>query len=150
METFSMSLAICSPVIGEFPVQRPPVTRSFDVFFGLRLNKRLSKQWWGWWFETLSSPLWCHCIDNCTNARLTPRIHPIFYLSRSPQWHERHSIANYRHIGLTPCSSWLQRQHQSFTLLSLGEGNPPMTGGVPPQRIINAKAIPWCDVIMYY
>ena len=42
---------------GEFPAQRP-VTRSFDVFFDLRLNKRLSKQWWGWWFETLSRPLW--------------------------------------------------------------------------------------------
>ena len=28
-----------------------PVTRSFDVFFDLRLNKRLSKQSWGWWFE---------------------------------------------------------------------------------------------------
>ena len=38
---------------GEFPTQRP-VTRSFDVFFHLRLNKRLSKQPWGWWFETLS------------------------------------------------------------------------------------------------
>ena len=24
----------------------------------LRLNKRLSKQSWGWWFETLSRPLW--------------------------------------------------------------------------------------------
>ena len=40
-----------------FPSQRP-VTRSFDVFFYLCLNKRLSKQWWGWWFETLSRPLW--------------------------------------------------------------------------------------------
>ena len=38
---------------GEFPTQRP-VTRSFDVFFHLRLNKRLSKHSWGWWFETLS------------------------------------------------------------------------------------------------
>ena len=38
---------------GGFPTQRP-VTRSFDVFFDLRLNKRLSKQPWGWWFETLS------------------------------------------------------------------------------------------------
>ena len=45
---------------GEFPTQRP-VTRSFDVFFDLRLNKRLSKQPWGWWFETLSSSLWRHC-----------------------------------------------------------------------------------------
>ena len=43
-----------------FPTQRP-VTRSCDVFFDLRPNKRLSKQWWGWWFETPSGPSWCHC-----------------------------------------------------------------------------------------
>ena len=42
------------------PAQRP-VTGSFDVFFDLRLNKPLSKQSLGWWFETLSRPLWCHC-----------------------------------------------------------------------------------------
>ena len=63
METFSALLAICagnSPVAGEFPAQRP-VTRSFDVFFDLRLNKRLSKQSWGWWFEKLSRPLWRPC-----------------------------------------------------------------------------------------
>ena len=47
-------------VTGEFPAQRP-VTRSFDVFYDLRLNKRLSKQSWGWWFETHLSPLWRHC-----------------------------------------------------------------------------------------
>ena len=65
METFSALLAICtgnSPVPGEFPAQRP-VRRSFDVFFDLRLNKRLSKQSWGWWFDTLSRPLWRHCND---------------------------------------------------------------------------------------
>ena len=44
---------------GEFTAQKP-VTRIFDVFFDLRLNKRLCKQWWGWWFETLSRQLWCH------------------------------------------------------------------------------------------
>ena len=46
METFSALLALCggnSPAIGEIPSQRP-VTRSFDVFFDLRMNKRLSKQ----------------------------------------------------------------------------------------------------------
>ena len=62
METFFASLAICagnSPVSGEFPAQRP-VTRSFDVFFELRLNERLSKQSWGWWSETPSCPLWRH------------------------------------------------------------------------------------------
>ena len=66
METFSALLAICagnSPVPGEFPAHRP-VTRSFGVFFDLRLNKRLSKQSWGWWFETLPRPLWRHNNGN--------------------------------------------------------------------------------------
>ena len=65
METFSALLAFCagnSPVHGEFPAQRP-VTRSFDVFFDLRLNKRLSKQSWGWWSETPWSSLWRHRND---------------------------------------------------------------------------------------
>ena len=63
MEIFSALLALCagnSPVTGEFPAQRP-VTRSFHVFFDLRLNKRLSKHSWGWWFETPSRSLWLHC-----------------------------------------------------------------------------------------
>ena len=63
METFSALLALCagnSPVTGEFPTQRP-VTRSFDVFFDLRLNKRLSKQSWGWWFQTPLCSSWRHC-----------------------------------------------------------------------------------------
>ena len=51
---------------GEFPTQRP-VTRSFDVIFDLRLNKRLSKQPGGWWFETLSWSLWRQC--NATSRR---------------------------------------------------------------------------------
>ena len=66
METFSALLAICagnSPVPGEFPAQRP-ITRSFDVSFDLRPHKQLSKQWWGWWYETLSCPLWRHGIAN--------------------------------------------------------------------------------------
>ena len=61
LETFSALLAICvgnSSVSGEFPAQRP-VTRSFDVFFDLRLSERLSKHW-GWWLETPSLPLWRH------------------------------------------------------------------------------------------
>ena len=32
-----------------------------NIFFDLRLNKRLNKQWWGRWFETPSCPLWRHC-----------------------------------------------------------------------------------------
>ena len=41
-----------------------PVTRSFGVFFDLRLNKRLSKQPWGRWFGTASCSLWRHCNVN--------------------------------------------------------------------------------------
>ena len=63
-ETFSALLALCagnSPVTGEFPSQRP-VTWSFGVFF----NLRLSKQCWGWWFETPSRSLWRHCYGMLT------------------------------------------------------------------------------------
>ena len=65
METFSALLALCvgnSSVTGEFLAQRP-LTRSYDVFFDLRLNNRLSKQSWGWLFETPSCSLWHHCHD---------------------------------------------------------------------------------------
>ena len=72
METFPALLTHCagnSPIIGEFPAQRP-VTRSFEVFFDLRLNKSLSKQWWVWWFETLSPPLWRHANGNWINLQM--------------------------------------------------------------------------------
>ena len=62
METFSALLALRagnSPVTGEFPSETP-VSRSFDVFFDLRLNKQLSKKSRGWWFEAPSHQLWCH------------------------------------------------------------------------------------------
>ena len=78
LETFSALLAICagnSPIPGEFPAQRP-VMRSFDAFFDLRPNKRLSKQSWGWWFETPSRPLWRH-----RNAKS----HPV---SLKALWHD--------------------------------------------------------------
>ena len=44
-------------VTDEFPPQRP-VTRSFDVFFDMRMKKRLSKQSRRRWFETPSRSLW--------------------------------------------------------------------------------------------
>ena len=65
MEWFSTLLALCagnSLVTGEFPSQRP-VMQSFDVFFHLCLNKQLSKQSWGWWFEMPSCSLWHHCNE---------------------------------------------------------------------------------------
>ena len=59
-------LHVTGHLSGEFtghrwiPLKRA-VTRSFDVFVDLRLNGWLSKQSWGWWFETPPSPSWRHC-----------------------------------------------------------------------------------------
>ena len=47
-------------VTGDLHSQRP-VTRSFDVFFDLCLNKGLKEQSLGRWFETPSRSLWRHC-----------------------------------------------------------------------------------------
>ena len=80
METFSALLAFCagnSSVTGEFPSQRP-VTRSFDVFFEFSLNKRLSKESWGWWSETSLHSLWRHCNDI--------RSHGTTYHNTSLEW----------------------------------------------------------------
>ena len=74
---------VTSPMCGEFTGDRwilrtKLVTRSFDVIFDLRLNKQLSKQWWGWWFDTTSRPWWsyvkifCNCIVNMVNNRSFP------------------------------------------------------------------------------
>ena len=54
------------PWCGEFTGQRwIPHTKASDAelwcFLDLRLNKRLGKQSWGWWFETPSRSLWRHC-----------------------------------------------------------------------------------------
>ena len=78
-------LRVTGPLSGEFtgpgelPTQRP-VARSFDIFFDLHPNKRLSKQSWGWWFETLSRSLWRHrnglaghtCGNSCQFNSLRP------------------------------------------------------------------------------
>ena len=93
METFSALLALCagnSPVPGEFPAQRP-VTRVVDVFFNLRLDKQLSKQSWGWWFETLSRPLWRHSNELELNHR--PTINGL-------QWYMK---CKDKHVSLKTC-----------------------------------------------
>ena len=82
METFSMLLALCDgnpPVTGGFPSQRP-VTRRFDVFFDLCLNKWLSKQSRRWWFETSSRSLWRHCDTHNYLGQTVESISDILHL----------------------------------------------------------------------
>ena len=73
MEIFFALLVLCADT-SEFPAQRS-VPRGFDVFFDPRSNKRLSKQSWGWWFETLSRPLWRQCNDLVTVSFKPPPIY---------------------------------------------------------------------------
>ena len=76
------------------PAQRP-VTWSFDVFFDLRPNKQLSKQWWGWWFETPSWSLWRH-----RNVKMWPRWVSID--SQGCMCHKATAIAlNYKMVNAT-------------------------------------------------
>ena len=65
METFSALLALCagnSLVTGEFP-HKGQWRGAFMLPLICTWNKRSSKHSWGWWFETLSHPLWRHCNE---------------------------------------------------------------------------------------
>ena len=108
MQTFFAAfLAICagnSPVPGDFPAQRP-VTRSFDVFFDLRLNKRLRKQLWGWSLETLSRPLWRHCNATTSTHTVSKWYWIVQNLSRS----HRQDQSNIYTIFIT-CTRWASCQ----------------------------------------
>ena len=103
METFSALLDFSagnSPVTGEFHAQRP-VTRSFDVFFDFCLNKRLSKQSWGWWFETPSFPLWRHnngttnhYLIQCRPRSVSPQDVTSPWRIKSLQWRHIRAMAS--------------------------------------------------------
>ena len=84
-ETFSALLALCkgnSPATGEFPSQRP-VACSYDVFFDLRLNKRLNTPSRRRWFETPSRSLWHNVMWNywsrCMILFMTQWHNTLFY-----------------------------------------------------------------------
>ena len=109
MDTFSALLAICaenSPVPGEFPTQRP-VTRSFDVNFDLRPNKRLSKQSWGWWFEMPSRPL-CRHSNECA--------HPCLYHAMFFFYSVRVPPVIITQCGLIVVDHSLRRPQQAFMI----------------------------------
>ena len=58
---FRVTGHLCGEFTGPRWISRTKASDAeLDVFFDLHPNKRLSKQRWGWWFETLSCPLWRH------------------------------------------------------------------------------------------
>ena len=89
-----------SPVTSEFPAQRP-VMRSFDVFFDLHLNKWLSKQSWGWWFEMPSCPLWRHCDDKIHIVKLAT----MHYNAKLVQ-HPLQNVSSFLNIWRVGAGNW--------------------------------------------
>ena len=140
METFSALLAICagnSPVSGEFPAQRP-VTRSFDVFFDVRLIKRLSKHSRGWWFETLSHPLWRH-----RNG-----VHDIHHWNVLKHTHILHNTVNFVNnfsysipVGIHVCKALLSRCHLGTQICQWQPEN--------GTRKVDEAYTGWCDVVNF-
>ena len=70
-------IRVTGHLCGEFTGDRwIPRTKASDaglgIFFDLRLNKRLSKQSWCWWFETPSRPLWRH--NNATRKNISHQL----------------------------------------------------------------------------
>ena len=160
METFSALLAFCagnSPVTGEFPTQRP-VTRSFDVTFDLRPNKPLSKQSWGWWFETLSRSLWCHCNENNNHSRENGFTHICLHefcfswLRLNIQWplqwrhNEQDGASNHRHLNYLLNRLFKRRSKKTSNSASLGIHQRPVDS--PNKRPMSRKIFPFDDVIM--
>ena len=88
METFSALLALCHRWL--------PRTKASDAelwfFFDLHLNKRLSKQWGGWWFETPSRPWWRLCNE-------TQRPHVYECSSTANMWQLKQPAANGATVG---------------------------------------------------
>ena len=127
-ETFYALLVLCagsSPVTDEFPSQRP-VIRIFDVFFDLRLNKRLSKQSWRWWFKTPSRSFWRHCnvlqvlrheIIFCRSlvSLWMLGVFSWFWIMMIMRWHSKLYVKpTYRKHGSLKCSVDYPHQEQQY------------------------------------
>ena len=130
---------VTSPLWGEFTGHRRiprkrPMTRSFDVFFDLRLHKRLNKQSRHWWSETSSCSLWRNCnviASNSQEIRITMRD----ILSTSMNF----KVGSCIHCGpyhkcLTLITWWRHQMETFSALLAICAGNSPVPGEFPAQR----------------
>ena len=160
METYSALLALCaenSPVDGEFLAQRP-VTRSFDDLFYLCLNKWSSKQLWGWWFQTPSRLLWCHCNGTWTRWRYTKRITVkaacIVILAIAVHYNDvkmsavASQITSLTIVYSTLYSGSYEWKHQNSATLAFVRGIHRWPVNSPHRGRVTRKTFPFDDVIM--
>ena len=98
------------------PVNSPhkwPVTRSFGVFFDLRLNKRLNKQSWGWWFETPSRSLWRHRNGNSNGSERLSQILAMVYPWSLVllHWYFQRQWRKLRKRPMTTRAQWVKKRN---------------------------------------
>ena len=103
---FRVTGHLCAEITGHrwIPRTKASDADSFVLFFDLRLYKLLSKQSWGWWFETPSRPLGRHCnettcktskacdrsldIDNCVESWQASRQRCCPIACRNSKWYQ--------------------------------------------------------------
>ena len=139
MKTFSGPYEGNPPVTGGFPLSRP-VTRSFDIFIDLRLNKRLSKQSRRRWFETPSRSLWHHCnglryFCSGLNGHWAFPLQLCHNELAGVSNHQRHDYLFNRLITRRA------KKTSKLRVTGLYVGNTPVTCEFPAQRASNAENV---------
>ena len=88
---FRVTGHLCGEFTGHWWIPRTKASDAELWCFPLirALSKRLSKQSWGWWFDTPSRSLWLHCNDNLIKTQIavffaTFMMHYMYYYTMIP------------------------------------------------------------------
>ena len=157
---------VTDPLCGEFTGHRwIPLTKGqwrgalmFSLIYAL--NKRLSKQSWGWWLETPSRSLWRHCNIRLEMVLSWFRFHWSLFLKvwfvMSKHWFRdtiwRHQATMCLHHYTDVIMGTIASQIASLTIvywtvysklrvIGLCAGNSLETGEFPAQMASNAKNV---------
>ena len=130
---------------GEFTGRRwIPHIKASDAelwcFLWFAPKKGLSKQSWGWWFETPSRPLWRHSNEQCLRECLSNVTHCSDLIKSVIA----SQITGVSIVCTTVCSSADQTKHQSSTSLAFVRGPVNSRHKGPVTR----KVFPFDDVVM--
>ena len=114
-----------------------PFTEASDAelrCFDLHLDERLSKQSWGWWFETLSRSLWRHCYEYSIitgswmkQRYANTRLELVLCLLMAWPHQESGYRQAYHWLGMSISHDYVIKwKHSSSALLALCAGNSPV------------------------
>ena len=171
MEAISAPLALCEgnpPVTGGVPSQRAR-NAGFEVFFDVRLKKRLNKQSSRRWFQMTRCSLWRHCSLYFIGAVAIMQLLQSYWINPEKygatnytiqlksfimnknkqastlQWrHNEHDGVSNHQLPDCLLNSLCRRKSKKTTELPVTgrcAGNPTVTGGFPPQRVSNAENV---------